>query len=118
MRQEFSYWYFRAIYLNTKRKQQIRNCQFLPYKTGFKDIFDALDMLPKKVNLEDGTAPWYFGWSVCNPETIEKLRQHYGRLYFLPETSENNAVDWIFMGTSGLGAHMHVSIIFYNIYLF
>lgn len=53
--------------------------------------------------------PWYFGWSNCNPETAEEFRRHYGRPYFLPETSENNAVDWFFIGTSGLGAHMHVS---------
>ncbi|KAF6199989.1 hypothetical protein GE061_006288 [Apolygus lucorum] len=36
------------------------------------------------------------------------LRQHYDRPYFLPENSENKNTDWIFMGTPGYGAHMHV----------
>lgn len=56
-----------------------------------------------------GAQPWYFGWSNCNPKVAEVLRQHYGRPYFLPRSSENNAIDWIFMGGPGLGAHMHVS---------
>lgn len=88
-------------------------CQFLPYKTGFRDIFEALDMPRQRVeyfNVSSGPEekPWYFGWSNCNPETTEEFRRHYGRPYFLPDTSENNAVDWFFIGTAGLGAHMHV----------
>lgn len=55
-----------------------------------------------------GIEPWYFGWSNCNQEVAKILRQHYDRPYFLPELSENKAIDWIFMGGRGLGAHMHV----------
>ncbi|XP_053945882.1 bifunctional arginine demethylase and lysyl-hydroxylase JMJD6-A [Anastrepha ludens] len=105
---KFDYWYFRDIYMNAKRKQKILDCQFLPYKTGFRDIFKALDMPKERVELQPGNKPWYFGWSNCNPETAEELRRHYGRPYFLPPTSENNAVDWFFIGTAGLGAHMHI----------
>lgn len=107
---KFNYWYFCDVYLNAKRRQKILDCQFLPYKTGFKDIYEALGMAQERVDLHPGMAPWYFGWSNCNPETAEIFRQHYGRPYFLPETSENNAVDWFFIGTAGLGAHMHVSL--------
>lgn len=60
--------------------------------------------------IEKGTDPWYFGWSNCNNEVAKILRQHYGRPYFLPKTSENAATDWIFMGGQGLGAHMHVRV--------
>lgn len=60
------------------------------------------------MNYEAGTKPWYFGWSNCNYEVAQELRKHYDRPYFLPDTSENNAVDWIFMGGSSLGAHLHV----------
>lgn len=73
-------------------------------------------MSPERVNgfgnntTDYSEKPWYFGWSNCNPETAEEFRRHYGRPYFLPETSENNAVDWFFIGTAGLGAHMHVSL--------
>ncbi|XP_023298815.2 bifunctional arginine demethylase and lysyl-hydroxylase psr-1 [Lucilia cuprina] len=113
--EKFNYWYFRDIYNNAKRKQKILDCQFLPYKTGFHDIFEALDMSKERVDYFNSSSadghqqkPWYFGWSNCNPETAEEFRRHYGRPYFLPETSENNAVDWFFIGTSGLGAHMHI----------
>ncbi|KAM7361972.1 bifunctional arginine demethylase and lysyl-hydroxylase psr-1 [Cochliomyia hominivorax] len=112
--EKFDYWYFREVYNNAKRKQKILDCQFLPYKTGFHDLFEALDMPRERVDYFSDTEaemeqqPWYFGWSNCNPETAEEFRRHYGRPYFLPETSENNAVDWFFIGTAGLGAHMHI----------
>lgn len=61
-----------------------------------------------RVNYDPGTLPWYFGWSNCNYGVARELRKHYDRPYFLPYLSENNAVDWIFMGGSQLGAHMHV----------
>ncbi|XP_068157322.1 uncharacterized protein [Drosophila tropicalis] len=104
----FNYWYFRDVYAKAKRKQRIRDCQFLPYKTGFRDIYEALDMSEERVDLKEGELPWYFGWSNCHAETAEEFRRHYGRPYFLPESSENNAVDWFFIGTSGLGAQMHI----------
>ncbi|XP_055918733.1 uncharacterized protein LOC129950840 [Eupeodes corollae] len=102
----FDFWYFKDTYNLGKRKHKILNCQFFPYKSGFRNLFEALENPPEY--FDSGEKAWYFGWSNCNPETAEQLRQHYGRPYFLPETSENNAVDWIFMGRSGLGAHMHV----------
>ncbi|XP_017015576.2 uncharacterized protein [Drosophila takahashii] len=104
----FNYWYFRDVYARAKQKQHIRECQFLPYKTGFFDIYEALDMPDDRVELRPGEQPWYFGWSNCHAETAEEFRRHYGRPYFLPESSENNAVDWFFIGTSGLGAQMHI----------
>jgi hypothetical protein len=36
------------------------------------------------------------------------FRQHYDRPYFLPSTAESKRLDWIFMGSPGYGAHMHV----------
>ncbi|XP_061388591.1 bifunctional arginine demethylase and lysyl-hydroxylase psr-1-like [Musca vetustissima] len=113
--EKFNYWYFHDVYNNAQRKEKILDCQFLPYKTGFRDIFEALDMPESRVEYfqsndvqGDVQKPWYFGWSNCNPETAEEFRRHYGRPYFLPETSENNNVDWFFIGTAGLGAHMHI----------
>ena len=37
------------------------------------------------------------------------LRQHYQRPYFLPDTAESEKTDWLFMGSPGYGAPMHVS---------
>ena len=41
-----------------------------------------------------------------------KLRKHYERPKFLPDDSESSSLDWIFMGGSGTGAMMHVSLFF------
>lgn len=106
---KFDFWYFKDVYENAKRKRKILSCQFFPYKSGLKNLYDALSISEKRVNYDSGEAPWYFGWSNCNHEVAKILRKHYNRPYFLPETSENNAIDWIFMGGPGMGAHMHVS---------
>jgi hypothetical protein len=104
----FDYWYFKRIFDSHNNKNKWSKCQFFPYKTEFKNLFEAFSMSESRVNYEPGTRPWYFGWSNCDPEIVQILRQHYGRPYFLPAASENNAVDWIFIGGTGLGAHMHV----------
>lgn len=105
----FDFWYFQRLYRTAAESSEDEmNCQFFPYKTEFNTLQEALSIPDERVNYEDGTLPWYFGWSNCNYEIAQQLREHYGRPYFLPETSENAATDWIFMGGSGLGAHMHV----------
>lgn len=109
----FDFWYFKEIYEEArKRTNKPMNCQFFPYKTEFKSFYEAMNIPKERVNYEPGTEPWYFGWSNCNEDVAQILRQHYGRPYFLPKTSENNAIDWIFMGGAGLGAHMHVRFVF------
>ncbi|XP_055372169.1 uncharacterized protein LOC129606090 [Condylostylus longicornis] len=104
----FHFYYFKEVYTNAFRKQKKINCQFFPYKTEFRSLIEALNMPHNRINFEPGTKPWYFGWSNCNSEVSEILRQHYDRPYFLPKLSENAVTDWIFMGGSGFGAHMHV----------
>lgn len=42
-------------------------------------------------------------------EVTEVLRKHYQRPYFLPPDAEAKRLDWIFMGSKGYGAPMHVS---------
>uniref|UniRef100_A0A1A9UEL8 Cupin-like domain-containing protein n=1 Tax=Glossina austeni TaxID=7395 RepID=A0A1A9UEL8_GLOAU len=112
--EKFNYWYFRDIYNAAKNKEKVVDCQFLPYNTGFRHLYEALDMPAERVEFykakERGESPkpWYFGWSNCNGETAEEFREHYGRPYFLPELSESSPIDWFFMGTEGLGAQMHV----------
>lgn len=98
----FSFEYFRDLYLKGSRGGS-RRCQFFPYKTEFRSLNEALSM-----GEERRQQPWYFGWSNCDSETADELRTHYARPYFLPERSESSRTDWIFVGTSGLGAHMHV----------
>ena len=52
--------------------------------------------------------------SNCDSEAADALRGYYSRPYFLPPLSESSRTDWIFIGTPGLGAHMHVRPFMYN----
>ncbi|XP_059469456.1 bifunctional arginine demethylase and lysyl-hydroxylase JMJD6-like isoform X2 [Neocloeon triangulifer] len=80
------------------------NCQFFPYKTEFRSLAEFLNMSEERATGK----PWYVGWSNCDDRVSRQLRQHYSRPYFLPENSENRQLDWIFIGSPGYGAHMHV----------
>lgn len=106
--EKFSFQFFKTTYLNSRKKTKTFDCQFFPYKSGFQSLFEGLSLSEDRANLTNGEKPWYFGWSNCQSITAEILRRHYSKPYFLPNTSENGAVDWIFMGWGGLGAHMHV----------
>ncbi|XP_065314994.1 bifunctional arginine demethylase and lysyl-hydroxylase JMJD6-like [Gordionus sp. m RMFG-2023] len=85
-----------------------KNCQFFPYKTEFKSLVQVFNMSKERAKLEDNSKPWYVGWSNCDPEAANILRNHYSRPYFLPSESESSRTDWIFMGSPGYGAHMHI----------
>lgn len=104
----FNFEFFKELYKRDDPKRKTVDCQFFPYNTKFKNLFEAFSMEKDRVEYKKGTEPWYFGWSNCYEEIASTLRQHYDRPYFLPKTSELNAIDWIFMGGRGLGAHMHL----------
>jgi len=47
--------------------------------------------------------------SNCDSAAANILRTHYSRPYFLPDEAESSKTDWIFMGSPGFGARLHVS---------
>ncbi|KAI5699940.1 hypothetical protein M8J75_011431 [Diaphorina citri] len=102
----FDYHFFKDLYAESDLDAS--QCQFLPYKSGFADMYDFLSMEPKRANLEEGSKPWYVGWNNCDENATKSLRTLYSRPYFLPVTSESKTSDWIFMGSPGYGAQMHV----------
>ncbi|KAJ8687199.1 hypothetical protein QAD02_022993 [Eretmocerus hayati] len=106
--QAFSFAFFKELY-----KDQEFDCQFFPYKTGFQSLRDVFDMSMSRALLESGTEPWYVGWSNCDENIGSILREYYYRPYFLPDTSESEKTDWIFMGSPGYGAPMHVDDVKY-----
>ncbi|KAF5283382.1 hypothetical protein FQA39_LY04758 [Lamprigera yunnana] len=108
----FSFDFFKKLYENTDDDSKTE-CQFFPYKTEFNSLREALNMSTERSRLESGTLPWYIGWSNCNYEAGKILRKYYDRPYFLPNESENIALNWIFMGGPGFGAHMHVDNVRY-----
>lgn len=48
--------------------------------------------------------------SNCDSRIANVLRKYYSRPYFLPADSLLTKTDWLFMGSPGYGAHLHVSI--------
>ena len=55
--------------------------------------------------------------SNCDSSAANILRTHYSLPYFLPDEAESSKTDWIFMGSPGFGARLHVScdvIVFFN----
>ncbi|CAL7940419.1 unnamed protein product [Xylocopa violacea] len=100
---KFSFAFFKSLY-----DGEDANCQFFPYKTEFKSLQDVFEMSESRASLEEGTKPWYVGWSNCDEEIGSELRRYYQRPYFLPATAESEKTDWIFMGSHGYGAPMHV----------
>ncbi|XP_033219937.1 bifunctional arginine demethylase and lysyl-hydroxylase JMJD6-like [Belonocnema kinseyi] len=101
--EKFSFSFFKDLY-----HRQRSNCQFFPYQTEFRNLHEVLNMSAERAQLKSGTAPWYVGWSNCDKSIGAVLREYYQRPYFLPETAESGKTDWIFMGSPGYGAPMHV----------
>lgn len=106
----FSFDFFKEIYKEGSQAldNQERHCQFFPYKTSFNSLSEVMQMSSKRARMEDGSEPWYIGWSNCDFSAANTLRKHYKRPYFLPELSESSKTDWIFMGSPGYGAHLHI----------
>ncbi|CAF1500009.1 unnamed protein product [Adineta ricciae] len=111
--EEFDFKFFKRLYrTNSSALRAVEEkCQFFPYKNKneFETLGDVFEMdLNRAYMIDEDYQPWYVGWSNCDYSTAYLLRQYYSRPYFLPERSESSKLDWIFMGTPGLGAHMHI----------
>ncbi|ELU11050.1 hypothetical protein CAPTEDRAFT_142276 [Capitella teleta] len=106
----FSFDFFKGIYGEDSPVLQPSEvqCQFFPYKTDFKNLAEVFNMSAERAQMKDGTKPWYIGWSNCDSSAANILRGHYTRPYFLPSSAESSKTDWIFMGSKGYGAHMHI----------
>uniref|UniRef100_T1KR59 JmjC domain-containing protein n=1 Tax=Tetranychus urticae TaxID=32264 RepID=T1KR59_TETUR len=106
---DFSVDFFARLYSSSN---PFYRCQFFPYKTPFKSLREALDIISGHVDADHFNS-WYIGWSNCDPSITQKLRQYYKRPSFLPSDSEDSRLDWIFMGTPGYGAPMHIDNVGY-----
>ncbi|XP_073942592.1 uncharacterized protein isoform X1 [Choristoneura fumiferana] len=103
---EFSFEFFREFYQRGSLGRQTSACSFFAYNSGLRSLADVFAMDEQRANLSG--APWYVGWSTCFEAETAALRGYYSRPYFLPPAAESDAVDWLFMGGPGQGAHMHV----------
>lgn len=50
----FDFWYFKEVYENSGFKTKKWNCQFFPYKTGFKNLHEALNIPKERVHYQHG----------------------------------------------------------------
>ncbi|CAL4086453.1 unnamed protein product, partial [Meganyctiphanes norvegica] len=107
-REIFSFDYFRNIYGEDSPvlANWERDCQFFPYQTEFRNLGQVFNMSEDRASMK--AEPWYIGWSNCDSSAANLIRQHYSLPYFLPEEAETSKTDWIFMGTPGYGAHLHI----------
>ncbi|XP_033102091.1 uncharacterized protein LOC117105141 [Anneissia japonica] len=104
-REHFSFEFFKSVYSeDSPALENFENeCQFFPYKTNFSCLGEVFNMSEERAK-----EPWYIGWSNCDSQAANILREHYKRPYFLPHDSESSKTDWIFMGTPDYGAHLHI----------
>ncbi|XP_002736198.1 bifunctional arginine demethylase and lysyl-hydroxylase JMJD6-like [Saccoglossus kowalevskii] len=111
--QVFSFEFFQTIYSpDSEALHRVeKDCQFFPYQTEFSLLSEVFNMSSERANLSDGSSPWYIGWSNCESSAANALRKHYDKPYFIPSDSESSKTDWIFMGSPGYGAHMHVDAV-------
>jgi len=83
------------------------NCYFKCYKTKeFKTLADVFHISSERIR-DMSAKPWYVGWSVCQDSVFKELSQ----LVSLPKFLSNNQAEgnmWIFIGTPGYGAHLHL----------
>ncbi|XP_037933328.1 uncharacterized protein LOC119668358 [Teleopsis dalmanni] len=86
------------------------DCQFLHFRSDFKNLRDVLNMPPERANLREGDETWYVGWSNCHPVVLGELRKLYPRPHFLPADAEMPNTDYIFLGYEQ-GAFMHLDYI-------
>ena len=73
------------------------------------DFFkEAFNMSTERWKMQGNYTPWYFGFANCDEKAVEVLRAFYENPAFLPEGSKSDRRDWIFMGTPGFGARLHL----------
>ena len=65
-------------------------------------------MTTERWKMQGNYTPWYFGFANCDKKAVEVLRTYYENPSFLPEGSKSDRRDWIFMGTPGFGARLHL----------
>uniref|UniRef100_T1JIM1 Cupin-like domain-containing protein n=1 Tax=Strigamia maritima TaxID=126957 RepID=T1JIM1_STRMM len=106
----FNFPFFKSLYSDdSPTLESIRQgCQFFPYDTEFKSLGEVFNMNAERALLKDKSKPWYIGWSNCDSSVANALRKHYERPYFLPADAESSKTDWVFMGSPGYGAHLHI----------
>jgi len=82
-------------------------CWYNNYKSKhLQSLRNVFRMSDAQVHGQDKT--WYVGWSVCQKPVANLLHELYYRPNFLHPDSTPPKKPWIFVGTPGPGAHVHI----------
>ena len=106
----FNVTFFQQLLTRFQNDENQFDCQFFPYKTNFKTVFEAFHASFNVPNFQEKSQFWYIGWANCYRDIHQILQEFYERPHFWPLHSENMKLTWIFMGGPGLGAHLHTSL--------
>eukprot|EP00118_Oscarella_pearsei_P005349 m.24540 g.24540 ORF g.24540 m.24540 type:complete len:331 (+) comp28638_c0_seq3:15-1007(+) len=108
----FSFDFFKELYPpeSPVLENTERDCQFFPYRTSFENLGQVFNISEERRSGTEGE-PWYIGWSNCDSDVSNRLRKHYTKPYFLGDSTETSKTDWIFMGSPGYGAHLHIDAV-------
>ncbi|KAI3384682.1 hypothetical protein SNEBB_000784 [Seison nebaliae] len=116
--QQLSDFYREANVIESTESEDGWTCQFFPYRTDMRalgELFDKYEIGNLSHTDRTSSSPsedrWYVGWSNCNHEVGEKFREHYQTPSFIPIDSESSKVDWLFIGTPGYGAPLHLDFV-------
>ncbi|XP_030385586.1 uncharacterized protein LOC115632530 [Scaptodrosophila lebanonensis] len=107
-KRRLNYAYLKDLYASVPGASDT-NCPFQHFNSDLKSLHDVFRMPKERANLSEG-APWFVGWSVCNPDLLAELRKLYPRPHFLPVDAEMPHSDFILMGYEQ-GAVMHLDYI-------
>jgi len=88
-------------------EEEAPNCFFRCYKTNeFKTLSDVFSMSQERFH-DVVNNPWYVGWSVCQDKVFDALTEQVTLPRFLSRFDMIGNM-WIFIGTPGYGAHLHL----------
>ena len=106
---QLDYHWLKAQYTQTPDilEYEAPNCFFRCYKTEeFKTLADVFSISEDRLG-DVVTMPWYVGWTVCQPQVYTNLSQLVTLPQFLTGYTMIGNM-WIFLGTPGYGAHLHL----------
>jgi len=83
-------------------------CWFNRYKSlDIRNLRGVFKLSEARVTKLSGK-PWYVGWAVCQEKVAEEIFSLFERPTFINPDSTPPRKPWIFIGTPGNGAHLHI----------
>lgn len=103
----FDFRFLKTLYQQLPQAQRSQGCQLIATNSGFANLGEVFN--GSHTTSEE---PWHIGWRNCDDRAATILRQHYGRPYFLPPSSnDRQKLEWIYLGSSGYRETMHIDTV-------